>query len=261
MRKAAFTLIELLVVIVIIGLLSSIATASYLKAQSRSRDSARKSGINSIVTALEAYYSQKHSFPGDASGLTLTQSTTELGCKGNTTAFTDTNMGYSTPYEYGPDASCSLAADPTAYQPAGTWIPGMGVYLSTFPKDPRFRNSTGGQTAIDSTQPTLDFLDSKDINPIDANSQASNKTFTFFYRNLLGTNYATYARLENIDDTDFCGSPTSNFLPVSGLPTCNDNLQLANNLAGSPSSLLDPLSSIINPVASTNPISVYIIRK
>lgn len=279
MRKAAFTLIELLVVIVIIGLLTSIATSSYLKAQSRSRDSARKSGINTIATGVEAYYSQKHTYPGEPSANTGSyagNTATEVGCKGDRT-FPASNTGYSLFYSYGPDANdgthgtCTAQGDASgqAYIPSGTWIPFMGPYLSPFPADPHYRNSNNGQTSIVSTEPTADYLDStlNTTTPPSAFDQAFNHTFTYIYRNLLNTGYATYARLENVDDTSFCGSSNSSFIPDSTstpppMPTCNSNLILANNTKNGSLPYLDTVfSSIPNPIGNSNPISVYILRK
>ena len=51
-----FTLIELMVVIVIIGLLSSLATTSYLRAQTSARDNTRKTDISALSAAIETYY-------------------------------------------------------------------------------------------------------------------------------------------------------------------------------------------------------------
>lgn len=51
--KPAFTLIELLVVIAIIGLLASIALASFSAAQRKARDSDRKSDLVNLKKALE----------------------------------------------------------------------------------------------------------------------------------------------------------------------------------------------------------------
>ena len=51
--KRAFTLIELLIVITIIGILVSIAIASFASAQARSRDARRKGDLDAIKKALE----------------------------------------------------------------------------------------------------------------------------------------------------------------------------------------------------------------
>lgn len=60
-----FTLIELLIVIVILGILSVIGLGSFTAAQTKSRDSKRKSSLNAIVTSLEVYYNDFGSYPND----------------------------------------------------------------------------------------------------------------------------------------------------------------------------------------------------
>lgn len=51
-----FTLIELLISIAIIGILISVAVASYSTAQKKSRDSRRMSDLKAIQAAIEQYY-------------------------------------------------------------------------------------------------------------------------------------------------------------------------------------------------------------
>lgn len=53
--KKAFTLIEILIVISIIGILTSLATVSYVASQKQVRDMQRKSDLNQYRTALENY--------------------------------------------------------------------------------------------------------------------------------------------------------------------------------------------------------------
>lgn len=55
--KKGFTLMELLIVIAVIGILISIATASYSSAQKKARDSRRKGDLKAMQNALEQYYS------------------------------------------------------------------------------------------------------------------------------------------------------------------------------------------------------------
>lgn len=52
-NKPAFTLIELLVVIAIIGILAALATVSFADSQQKSRDSRRKSDLETIKKAME----------------------------------------------------------------------------------------------------------------------------------------------------------------------------------------------------------------
>lgn len=64
-----FTMIELLIVIVILGILSVIGLGAFTSAQTKSRDSHRKSSLSGIATALEVYYNDYGKYPiGDASG-------------------------------------------------------------------------------------------------------------------------------------------------------------------------------------------------
>jgi general secretion pathway protein G len=55
MKQRGFTLIELLVVFTIIGILATLAASSFRMAQIRARDSARKSDLTQVRTALELY--------------------------------------------------------------------------------------------------------------------------------------------------------------------------------------------------------------
>lgn len=54
--KFGFTLIELLVVISIIGILTTLIAANLNSARSRARDTARKSDLKNIATALRLYF-------------------------------------------------------------------------------------------------------------------------------------------------------------------------------------------------------------
>ncbi|MBU0975099.1 type II secretion system GspH family protein [Patescibacteria group bacterium] len=64
-----FTMIELLIVIVILGILSVIGLGAFTSAQTKSRDSHRKSSLSGIATALEVYYNDYGGYPtGSASG-------------------------------------------------------------------------------------------------------------------------------------------------------------------------------------------------
>jgi type II secretion system protein G len=65
-KRGGFTLIELLVVITIIGILTMVTVNSFVVAQKRSRDAARKAGLKSLADALNMYYADYGEFPGEA---------------------------------------------------------------------------------------------------------------------------------------------------------------------------------------------------
>lgn len=136
--KRGFTIIELLIVIVIMGLLTSIATASFLSAQRSARDNARKTQVQSIATAVETFYATKRVFPGKekdvtASAVTIAKCETPIGG-------TDPAYKYYI-YYFTPDQDCQTA-NPLRFSPAGTWIPGLGEYLNPFPIDNRMKSLT-----------------------------------------------------------------------------------------------------------------------
>lgn len=58
-----FTLMELLIVIAVIGILISVATASYSSAQKKARDSRRQSDMKAMQNALEQYYADNSQYP------------------------------------------------------------------------------------------------------------------------------------------------------------------------------------------------------
>jgi type II secretion system protein G len=99
--KNGFTLIELLVVIGIIGLITSIATASLNNARVNARDAMRKNDLRTIKNALELYYADNGIYPQAGS------------CT------------------YG-EAPCYVNSATTT-QP---WIPGLEVYIKKLPVDP-----------------------------------------------------------------------------------------------------------------------------
>lgn len=66
-----FTLIEILVVMVLIGILATLMTGSFLSSQKKSRDAKRKSDLKQIGIALEAYYNDKGEYPTGSGGQLL----------------------------------------------------------------------------------------------------------------------------------------------------------------------------------------------
>lgn len=62
-KRTGFTLIELLVVMAILGVLATIAAASFRTAQIKGRDAKRKHDIAQIQKALEIYYNDYARYP------------------------------------------------------------------------------------------------------------------------------------------------------------------------------------------------------
>ncbi len=58
-----FTLIEFLVVVVIIGILATLGTLSFIPSMEKSRDGRRKADLANISKALEAYHTDHGSYP------------------------------------------------------------------------------------------------------------------------------------------------------------------------------------------------------
>jgi prepilin-type N-terminal cleavage/methylation domain-containing protein len=67
-KHHAFTLLELLIVISIIGILVTVATASYTSSQQKARNSRRMSDMKSVQNAAEQYYADHDgTYPADTS--------------------------------------------------------------------------------------------------------------------------------------------------------------------------------------------------
>jgi len=62
-RETGFTLIELLIVVAIIAILAAIAVPNFLEAQTRSKISRVKSDFRSVGVALEAYFTDRQTYP------------------------------------------------------------------------------------------------------------------------------------------------------------------------------------------------------
>lgn len=262
-QKRAFTIIELLVVILIIGLLTSVATASYLAAQKHARDSSRKSDINSIAAALETYYTVNHNFPGDAGHLSSNLAPPAgiyLACEKLTNIVGGVGVEpyyfYAPPLPTGPSCSDSqragdYGAGQSTWTFAGndTWLPNLASYLNPIPVEAKFAEANGERTVQASTPIYNDVCDYLDSNATDACLQANNKTMTYIYRNL-GSSYAVYARLESDSDQDF----NQTFGPTTTTP---GTACLINNTGSI--GLPDQLSCV--PTGNSNPIIIYMVRK
>jgi len=61
--ERAFTLVEIIIVIVVIGILSSIAVAVYLKVTDKSKDDRRIADMRAMELALDAYYDAHDVYP------------------------------------------------------------------------------------------------------------------------------------------------------------------------------------------------------
>lgn len=65
---AGFTLIELIVVIAILGILATIGLTSFQTSQMKSRDARRKSDLEQVQRALEAYMNDYGNYPAANAG-------------------------------------------------------------------------------------------------------------------------------------------------------------------------------------------------
>lgn len=63
MKQKGFTLIELMVVMVLLAILVTIGTGSFMSSQKKSRDAKRKADIRQVALSLEAYYNDIGRYP------------------------------------------------------------------------------------------------------------------------------------------------------------------------------------------------------
>lgn len=68
----AFSLVELLVVIAILATIIGLSLPNFLGARTRARDVRRKGELNQLKTALQLYYNDFKTYPGDSSPLNYT---------------------------------------------------------------------------------------------------------------------------------------------------------------------------------------------
>src|ERR1700760_4102185 len=66
--EKGFTLIELLVVILIIGILAAIALPAFLGQRTKAQDTAAKTQIRTMQTAIETYYTDNQDYTNAALG-------------------------------------------------------------------------------------------------------------------------------------------------------------------------------------------------
>jgi len=68
-RPSGFTILDVVVIIIVVGFFAVIIIPGLINGPSRARDATRKSDLRAIKTQLEAYYSEKGSYPTKLSEL------------------------------------------------------------------------------------------------------------------------------------------------------------------------------------------------
>jgi prepilin-type N-terminal cleavage/methylation domain-containing protein len=81
-RVKGFTLIELLIVVAIIAILAAIAVPNFLEAQTRAKVARARADLRTMATALETYYVDNVSYPGQSSSIRSSYVTTGTGVFG-----------------------------------------------------------------------------------------------------------------------------------------------------------------------------------
>jgi len=120
-QNLGFTLIELLVVISIIGILASLALASYSGAQKQTRDTQRKSDLNQYRNALENYAATNNGLYPQCTGSTFSCSCSGAQSIGNICDLTTTkplnNFISSCPHDpFCPNGSCDTGYNDYYYE-------------------------------------------------------------------------------------------------------------------------------------------------
>lgn len=121
--QRGFTLIEMLVVVSLIGVLTTLVAANLNSARERGRDTARKSDLRNLQTALRLYYSDYQAYPANGSGGEIS------GCGSGGTSV------------------CSWGA---------VWSDSSNTYMSKMPKEPLPDQSYKYQASADKESYTLD---------------------------------------------------------------------------------------------------------
>lgn len=70
--KKGFTLVELMIVITVIAILATIGVISFTRVQAQTRDTKRKADMRAVSTALQAYFTEKQTYPTQLSDLVPT---------------------------------------------------------------------------------------------------------------------------------------------------------------------------------------------
>lgn len=104
-NSSGFTLVELLVVISIIGVLAALLLVNLSNVRERGRDSARKSDLAQMRTALRLYYNDFQTYPAAQNGLIV-------GCG----AGGDVACAWGEPFGVTGSSYMTLPADPVETQ-------------------------------------------------------------------------------------------------------------------------------------------------
>lgn len=249
--KRGFTIIELLVVISIIGLLTGAAATSFVSAQRRSRDSARKAQVHSIANAVESFYSVKKKFPGlvdivssphnvspavgESDGGFAAYNRTYENCQTLEATVPPSYTYYFYPIDSNYIGSnnilkpCYTRANLTNsqgqviyqqsdYNPYPSWIPGIGEFLNPLPIDKKYQGFDGTETGF-----FKNLLNAN--NNFNADPTSINVTRTYAYKRLAG-GYIIYTHLESTaaDNEALDGSTTPiTYTDKPNYSSCNPN--------------------------------------
>ncbi len=162
--KHGFTLIEILLVILIIGIVLAIATVSFMNAQQKGRDGARKADLKALQQALEVFYAANKKYPSSSTG--------KLLCPGSTTP-----MEWGTPFRCG--STTYMEKLPTSL--AGLEISAVSNFLAQF----NFSYDVQAQISV----PVVGFV-------------GGGVTLEYAYDSPSEFTYVIYATMENSKDPE-----------------------------------------------------------